>query len=340
MDFVEGTNFAIWLEDYVKRSNYREETEKTRFSKLLKAMGNGKRSQYEGIWKAAEGERSPFTFAVQVLQLEADHEKERNRVRRMDFLHDNSISHAGRLQMLKLKAGREFDRSDLVCWFKEGLEEEKSRDLEQWIMRGKNLEEIAKKLDAKYGTKSQETETIRSISTRKRLCCVHDRLGSIALNCDDSQSCVFSKIPSLWKKIRDEKREALSIMQRERLRFSSTARHLQITGFEENKAHQRGRFVRQRAYNYDHKRTVRRMDDHRENEANMLMVESDKGLNFLVDTGSFYSLITAQSVRGTDIVERGEFPQLFDLNGNRINVSGTITLPVGLGGPRLNTSSS
>ncbi|KAL3306909.1 hypothetical protein Ciccas_014595, partial [Cichlidogyrus casuarinus] len=63
----------------------------------------------------------------------------------------------------------------------------------------------------------------------------------------------------------------------------------------------------------------------------MLMVESDKGLNFLVDTGSFYSLITAQSVRGTDIVERGEFPQLFDVNGNRINVSGTITLPVGLG---------
>ncbi|KAL3311622.1 hypothetical protein Ciccas_009795 [Cichlidogyrus casuarinus] len=110
MDFVEGTNFAIWLEDYVKRSNYRGETEKTRFSKLLKAMGNGKRSQYEGILKAAEGERSPFTFAVQVLQLEADHEKERNRVRRMDFLHDNSISHAGRLQMLKLKAGREFDR--------------------------------------------------------------------------------------------------------------------------------------------------------------------------------------------------------------------------------------
>ncbi|KAL3316347.1 hypothetical protein Ciccas_005008 [Cichlidogyrus casuarinus] len=168
MDFVEGTNFAIWLEDYVKRSNYRGETEKTRFSKLLKAMGNGKRSQYEGILKAAEGERSPFTFAVQVLQLEADHEKERNRVRRMDFLHDNSISHAGRLQMLKLKAGKEFDRSNLVCWFKEGLEEEKSRDLEQWIIRGKNLEEIAKKLDAKYGTKNQETGTIKSIH---HVCC-------------------------------------------------------------------------------------------------------------------------------------------------------------------------
>ncbi|KAL3310862.1 hypothetical protein Ciccas_010565 [Cichlidogyrus casuarinus] len=58
----------------------------------------------------------------------------------MDFLHDNSISHAGRLQMLKLKAGREFDRSNLICWFKEGLEEEKSRDLEQWTIRGKNLE--------------------------------------------------------------------------------------------------------------------------------------------------------------------------------------------------------
>ncbi|KAL3309065.1 hypothetical protein Ciccas_012393 [Cichlidogyrus casuarinus] len=166
-------------------------------------MGNGKRSQYEGILKAAEGERSPFTSAVQVLQLEADHEKERNRVRRMDFLHDNSISHAARLQMLKPKAGREFDRSDLVCWFKEGLEEEKSKDLEQWIMRGKNLEE--KKLDAKYGTRNQETGTIRSISTRNRLCCVHDRLGYLALNCDDSQSCVFSKIPSLWKKIRTKR---------------------------------------------------------------------------------------------------------------------------------------
>ncbi|KAL3313687.1 hypothetical protein Ciccas_007708 [Cichlidogyrus casuarinus] len=70
-------------------------------------------------------------------------------------------------------------------------------------------------------------------------------------------------------------------MQREGLRFSSTAKHLRTTGCEENKAHQRGHFVRQRAYHDGRKRTVRRIDGQRENEVNMLMVESDKGLNFL-----------------------------------------------------------
>ncbi|KAL3317734.1 hypothetical protein Ciccas_003611 [Cichlidogyrus casuarinus] len=70
-DYIEGTSKSMWLEEYESRILVRYESEKYRFGKFIKAMGPELRKEYGGILKTAETEEKPFTFAMEMLRLEA-----------------------------------------------------------------------------------------------------------------------------------------------------------------------------------------------------------------------------------------------------------------------------
>ncbi|KAL3311309.1 hypothetical protein Ciccas_010109 [Cichlidogyrus casuarinus] len=69
-DYIMGTSRSIWLEEYVARTLVKNESEKRRFGKLVKAMGPELRREYRGILNTVEMEEDPFSFAVKMLKVE------------------------------------------------------------------------------------------------------------------------------------------------------------------------------------------------------------------------------------------------------------------------------